>query len=175
MALLAGALGSIVAGYSGTLLAATAVPLWSKRPAILGPLFLASAMTSGAAAVSAAAALMGATDDSAHDNLRRFEMMSAVSEGALLVAWLAALGPTARPIATGHLGAVVRQGTGGAGIAAPLLIGAVSRHLPQRLRCPANLAASALTLLGVLALRYAVMEGGRQSADDAEATFEMTR
>ena len=49
-----GILGFGVAGYTGTLLAATAVPLWSKRPWLLGPLFLSSAMTSGAAAVVAA-------------------------------------------------------------------------------------------------------------------------
>ena len=50
LALLGGLSGFFITGYTGVLLAATAVPLWSKRPAILGPLFLSSAMTSGAAA-----------------------------------------------------------------------------------------------------------------------------
>jgi hypothetical protein len=31
-----------------------------------------------------------------------------------------------------------------------------------------------LTLCGVLALRYAVVEGGRLSADDPQATFDLT-
>ena len=48
------------------------------------------------------------------------------------------------------------------------------RHLASGLRRMANLVAPALTLCGVFALRYAVVEGGRQSADDPQATFDMT-
>jgi formate-dependent nitrite reductase membrane component NrfD len=58
LALLGALSGFFVAGYTGVLLAATAVPLWSKRPALLGPLFLSSAMTSGAAVISAVASAL---------------------------------------------------------------------------------------------------------------------
>jgi formate-dependent nitrite reductase membrane component NrfD len=166
--------GFFVAGYTGILLAATAVPLWSKRPALLGPLFLSSAMTSGAAAISAVATVWGSETDISDERLRILETIAAVAEGSLLVGWIIALGPTAKPLIEGRIGMIVRHGSVGSGIALPLLISATRDHLPRRLRRPANLVASACTLAGVFALRYAVVEGGRQSADDPEATFEIT-
>jgi formate-dependent nitrite reductase membrane component NrfD len=165
--------GFFVAGYTGVLLAATAVPLWSKRPALLGPLFLASAMSSGAAAVAAAASLAPDSHE-VHSGLRELEALASVTEGALLVSWIVSLGPTAKPMSTGRLGRLVRHGIAGAGIALPLLLTAASGVLPRRLRRPAETAASLLSLAGVLALRFAVVEGGRLSADDPQATFEMT-
>lgn len=174
VALLGALSGFFVAGYTGVLLAATAVPLWSKRPGLLGPLFLTSAMTSSSAAIAAVAAVLNSEHNAADDGLRSLETISTVAEGSLLVGWIIALGPTAKPITEGRLGSVVRHGVGGAGMALPLAISAVSDQLPRRMRRPATLLASALTLAGVFALRYAVVEGGRQSADDPRATFEMT-
>jgi formate-dependent nitrite reductase membrane component NrfD len=167
-------LGFFVAGYTGVLLAATAVPLWSKRPALLSPLFLASAMTSGAAAITAAVAISSHAESSAELGLHRFEATASLVEGVLLAAWIIALGPTARPIVTGQLGGIVRRVVIGGGIVVPLVLSAVSGWLPRRARGPATIAGALLTLTGVFALRYAVVEGGRQSADDPKATFEMT-
>lgn len=174
VAILAGAGGLFVAGYTGVLLAATAVPLWSKRPALLGPLFLSSAFSSGGAAVSAIAALTGGLNSESEEALQRFETIVALTEGTLLVAWLASLGTTARPLQQGLLGYVVRDGVGAVGIAAPLAVNAVSPFLPHRFRRAASLVGAAFTLAGVFALRFAVVEGGRQSADDPMATFDMT-
>jgi len=174
LSLLGGLSGFFVAGYTGVLLAATAVPLWSKRPALLGPLFLSSAMTSGAAAISAVAWISQCKESGAHEQLRALETLSTVTEASLLVTWIMALGSTAKPIAEGHLGAVARHGAVGAGMALPLTIGALSPYLPQRLRRPAAVLSAALTLAGVFAVRYAVVMGGRQSADDPSATFDMT-
>ena len=174
LAVLAGLSGFFVAGYTGVVLAATAVPLWSKRPALLGPLFLSSAMTSGAAAISAVAWISQCKESGAHEQLRALETLSTVTEASLLVTWIMALGSTAKPIAEGHLGAVARHGAVGAGMALPLTIGALSPYLPQRLRRPAAVLSAALTLAGVFAVRYAVVMGGRQSADDPSATFDMT-
>ncbi len=174
LAALAGAGGLFVAGYPGILLAATAVPLWSKRPALLGPLVLSAAMSSGSAAVSAAAVLTGNATDAGDDALRQLEMVAALAEGALLVAWLTSLGPTAKPLYTGLLGYVVSGGVGGIGIAAPFALNTVARFLPRRARRGATLAASLLTLAGALAFRFALVEGGRRSADDPLATFEIT-
>jgi formate-dependent nitrite reductase membrane component NrfD len=41
-----------LAGYTGVLLGATAVPLWARNALLLGPLFLCSALSSAAAALS---------------------------------------------------------------------------------------------------------------------------
>jgi formate-dependent nitrite reductase membrane component NrfD len=170
-----GAAGLLVAGYTGPLLAATAVPLWSKRPALLGPLFLSSAMASGAAAIAGAANLMGRVEPPEEAALRRLEAIAALAEGTLLVAWIETLGPTGRMLTEGRLGAVVRYGVLGAGLALPLAISAFGGRLPRPWRRAGALLASALTLAGGFALRYAVVEGGRQSADDPEATFAMAR
>jgi formate-dependent nitrite reductase membrane component NrfD len=174
IALLSALSGFFVAGYTGILLAATAVPLWSKRPILLGPLFLSSAMTSGTAAITAVATARRFEDRTADHRLRTLETISTISEGVLLVGWIVALGPTARPLTEGRLGKVVRHGVVGTGIMLPLLISAAVDYLPRQLRRAATLIASALTLSGVFALRFAIVEGGRQSADDPQATFEMT-
>jgi len=166
--------GFSVAGYTGTLLAATAVPLWARRPALLGPLFLASAMTSGISAIAAVQALIPAEDEFGIGRLPRLEAISTIAEGALLTAWLVSLGSTRKPLVEGHLGSVVRHGVAGAGMALPLALSAISEKLPHPLRRLANLAAPALTLCGVFALRYAIVEGGRLSADDPQATFDLT-
>jgi len=166
--------GFFVAGYTGVLLAATAVPLWSKRSALLGPLFLTSAMTSGAAAVSATASASQSKEGDADARLRALETLSTLAEGSLLVMWIIALGPTAKPIAEGRLGALVRHGAVGAGMVLPLTVSALEHHLPRRMRRPATLVRAGLTLAGVFAVRYAVVMGGRLSADDPLATFDMT-
>jgi formate-dependent nitrite reductase membrane component NrfD len=174
LTLLGAVSGFFVAGYTGVLLAATAVPLWSKRPGLLGPLFFSSAMTSGAAAIIAVASALECEDGEAYARLRELETLSTVAEESLLVMWIITLGPTAKPIVEGRLGALVRHGAAGAGMALPLAISAVVHRLPRRMRRPAMLLSAALTLAGVFAVRYAVVVGGRRSADDPQATFEMT-
>jgi formate-dependent nitrite reductase membrane component NrfD len=174
LAVLGALSGVFVAGYTGVLLAATAVPLWSKRPALLGPLFLSSAMTSGTAAISLVASAMEREEGDAQARLHGLETLSTIAEESLLVVWIIALGATGKPITEGRLGAIVRHGAVGAGMALPIAISAVARHLPRRARRAAKLCGAALTLTGVFALRYAVVIGGRESADDPQATFDMT-
>jgi formate-dependent nitrite reductase membrane component NrfD len=174
LAALSAVFGLFVAGYTGVLLAATAVPLWSKRPSLLAPLFLTSAVSSGAAAVATAVALLDPEGTAAEDGLRQLETVAAIAEGLLLTTWVYSLGATARPLVEGDLGLVVRDGVIAGGMSLPLAIGAISERLPGRAKRAAGLLASVLTLAGVLALRYAVVEGGRRSADDPQATFAMT-
>jgi formate-dependent nitrite reductase membrane component NrfD len=174
LALLGALSGFFVAGYTGVLLAATAVPLWSKRPALLGPLFLSSAMTSGAAVISAVASALEREESDVAAQLRALETLSTVAEESLLVIWIMALGSTAKPIVEGRLGGIVRHGAVGVGMALPLAVSALVPHLPRRVRRPATLVSAALTLAGVFAVRYAIVMGGRQSAGDPQATFDMT-
>lgn len=170
-------LGCFVAGYTGVLLAATAVPLWAKRPLFLGPLFLASAFSTATAAIAAVLALPPATPAStaAIARLERLQAVAMVAELALHAAWVEGLGETAAPIARGRVGALLHHGTIGAGLALPLCLLAVKRVLPVNLARPLSLLASALVLVGGFILRYAVVVGGRASADDPRATFEWTR
>ncbi len=186
---LTGTAGVFVSGYTGVLLAATAVPLWSKSPALLASLFLSSATSSAAAAVSLTHLVLRSKYDhpanAAHDRndepdarvedaLHTYETMAALAKGITLIAWLHSLGSTSRPLQHDLWGYVVRDGVAGAGIAAPLLLNAASRTLRPRQRFALRLIASAVTLAGVFALRATIVEGGRASANDPDATFDLT-
>ncbi|MBA3337542.1 MAG: polysulfide reductase NrfD [Chloroflexia bacterium] len=159
-----------VAGYGGVLLAATAVPLWSKNTRLLGPLFLSSAMANASAAVSLVLLTDQAADDVHAARVERLERTAAVAElGMLLGSWVR-LGETARPLRRGKLGALMTYGVVGAGIVAPLALhvaGARSRR--------GRAMGALLTLGGGFCLRTALVLGGRVSADDPAATFAITR
>jgi formate-dependent nitrite reductase membrane component NrfD len=153
------------------LLAATAVPLWAKNALLMGPLFLASALSTAASAISL---VLLRNKQTRPDTLRRLESVERVAlaaELAALAASRAHLGETAKPMATGRTGAVVRYGVAGAGIAAPLAIQALNRRHARAWLT----AGSVLTLAGGFCLRYAVVAAGRASADDPRATFDFTR
>ena len=172
------ALGSpfalFVAGYTGVLLAATAVPLWTKRAFLLGPLFVSSALSN---AVSAIVLVLGLARGTRPETLRRLEQLEAiavVTEMGILAAWLVRLGPTARPLIEDSTGLLLRHGTVGGGLALPLALQAASTRLPNGSRRGLRLFASALVLAGGFILRYAVVVAGRASADDPRATFDLT-
>lgn len=176
LAPLSALLGLIVAGYTGVLLAATAVPIWSKRPWLLGPLFLTSATSSGAAAVAIATSLVYQSIEAGEAKLHRFGAYAMIAESAILTGWIYALGPTAKPVVSGHVGSVMRHVVVGAGMVVPQLLAIGSlRSQNQRNRLLLTRATSVLTLVGGLALRYAVVQAGRDSATDPQATFDMTR
>jgi len=163
-----------VAGYTGVLLAATAVPLWAKRALLVGPLFLASAFSTATAAIAAVLALLPGTGRGTHRRLEQLQTIAMVGELALHAAWIEGLGETAAPIERGRTGALLRHGTIGAGLVVPLCLHALETLLPARWARALSLLASALALMGGFILRYAVVVGGRESADDPRATFAWT-
>jgi formate-dependent nitrite reductase membrane component NrfD len=168
-----GVAGLFLAGYTGTLLAATAVPLWSKRPGLLGPLFLVSAISSGCAAT--ALSLHAGKDDAPDaEALTVIDAAAAVSKSGLLAAWVASLGNVSGPVDDGLRGRIVREGCVLAGVVAPLAIEAVTGN-SSRWRRAGRIAAAMLSLAGTLALRYAVVSGGRASAANPRATFSVAR
>jgi formate-dependent nitrite reductase membrane component NrfD len=157
-----GAPGSVVAlffsGYTGTLLAFTANPLWSRTP-LLGPLFMASAAATGTAAVSGALALAG-------QGAEELDLPAAgalAGEAALAGAYLAGLGPRARrSLTAGRQAKWFWGGYVGAGLALPLVLSLVPGHRSRGLR----LVRAATTLAGGFCLRMAVVRGGHDSALD---------
>lgn len=165
-----------LSGYTGVLLAATAVPLWTKTHLLMGPLFLASSVSNAGAALALVLAAMPGTKPRTLARLERLDTLATLAELALLLTVRARLGATiARPLVTGRLGWVYRAGVLGAGLAAPLALqgpGALRGHAPTR-RMTAL--ASTLTLVGGLLFRYAILYAGRQSADDPRATFELAK
>jgi formate-dependent nitrite reductase membrane component NrfD len=168
-----GVAGLFLAGYTGTLLAATAVPIWSRQPGLLGPLFLSSAISSGCAA-TALSLHASNSGDAESDALTAIDAAASLSKAGLLAAWIASLGDVAGPVNEGVRGRIVREGCVLAGVVAPLAIEAATTR-SRRWQRAGRLVAATLSLAGTLALRYVVVSGGRASAADPQATFNVTR
>ncbi len=175
-----GVLGSIfgfgMCGYTGILIAATAVPLWAKNYLLMGPLFTTSAISNASAAITLTLSLMRGTSHSILKRLERLDMMAAIAELALLIAARRNLGPVIeRPLREGTLAKIYSCGVLGTGITAPLMLLSLaqlrSKTSPRLL---AGISAT-LTLIGGFLLRYLIVMAGRASADDPQATFEFTK
>jgi formate-dependent nitrite reductase membrane component NrfD len=163
-------------GYTGVLLAATAVPLWAKSYLLLGPLFVASAISNATAAIALVLSLTRGTSPRALECLERLERVALVTELGLLLATQANLGQRlGRPLAAGHVGRVFRAGVLGLGIAAPLALQSWAAGRGPGPSRPITALASLLVLAGGFALRYVIVLAGRQSADDPQATFELAK
>lgn len=80
-----------------------------------------------------------------------------------------------RPIREGQLAPIFRFGVLGTGILAPLALLAKSAILGSRPSRLVTALASTLVLVGGFLLRYIMVMAGRASADDPQATFELTR
>ncbi len=168
--------GFLVGGYTGVLLAATAVPLWAKNYLLLGPLFLASAMSTASAAIMLVLLSIRGTSHRTLKRLERLDVIAIVLELVLLIAARANLGPIiARPLQEGKVARVYRWGVLGVGITVPLTllsIGMLWRKAPARLL---GALSSLLVLVGGFLLRYVMVEAGHASADDPQATFAFAR
>jgi formate-dependent nitrite reductase membrane component NrfD len=175
-----GAVGSVfgflLAGYTGILLAMTAVPLWLKNYLLMGPLFLASAMSNATAAITLVLALARGTSHRTLNRLQRLDLIALTVELGLLLAARINLGPVlARPLSEGRLGQIYRWGVLGVGITGPLALLASSVLLRGKgaARMLEALAA-AMALAGGFMFRYLMVMAGRASADDPQSTFEFT-
>lgn len=162
-------LGLALGGYTGVLIGTTSVPLWSESP-LLGGLFMASSMTTGAAAVSLAASVTGESH-SERKALTTINTWSGIVELLLFAAYLVTSGSAARPLFEGRSASVTAGGavaTGG---------GVVLEALAQRLPFGGGLLsrlAAVSTLLGGAALRFGIVHAGHASATDREQTLRST-
>jgi formate-dependent nitrite reductase membrane component NrfD len=78
-------LALFVGSYTGVLLGTTSIPTWARRVRLLGPLFGASAVSSGLAAVSLALDAQGHPAPSVRRRLARAEAVSLATELALAI------------------------------------------------------------------------------------------
>ena len=157
--------GVFVGAYTGVLIALTSVPIWARNAVLMGPLFVASAMSTGLSAISLILHLFGAGEEKTLEGLRRAEKSSLLLEGGLLAASLYKMGPWGKPLRTGKVGTVFFGGVVAGGLLAPfaLLQGRESRGR--------SLFASILVLIGGYLLRHTIIDAGTLSARDPEATF----
>lgn len=154
----------LVAGYTGVLLSCSANPLWSKNPWI-GPLFTASAVATGAEAISLALDCTSRGDDAdsaAQSALRKIDTVAHAAELACLAGFTRHAGERAKPL---HRGAQRKHhliSLGG------IVAAEVLKALPVsgRLRKPVRVAAAVLGLAAGFSLRWGMVMGGRDAADD---------
>jgi formate-dependent nitrite reductase membrane component NrfD len=161
--------GLWVGSNTGTLLAATSVPMWARNWALMGPTFLASGLSTALSLLSLVLHLGHLGEEKTHRVLRRAEKGTLLAEAVLLAASLVRMGRWGKPLFSKEVAPLFVGGSLVGGVVAPfaLLLGKETRNK--------SLLASVLVLLGGLALRFSMILGGRKSADDPEATFTFAR
>jgi formate-dependent nitrite reductase membrane component NrfD len=162
--------GGYLGSYTGVLLAGTAVPLWARSRLFLGPLFVTTAVATGAAATRLALVASGLPEGHrTRHALGRVETVAITLELIGSSVNERRLGRTGDALTKGKAGVLFRFAKGAVetGLALRLLRkrgGEVTHH-----------AASVLYLAGGLAFRYAWVDAGRHSATDDAAVARMAR
>ncbi|MGH2479929.1 MAG: NrfD/PsrC family molybdoenzyme membrane anchor subunit [Ktedonobacteraceae bacterium] len=169
-ALCAAFLGS----YTGVLLAATSVPLWS-RSKLLGGVFIASAISSSSALISLVLRLYGAPGKALR-KLERLEWAALLLEMVGLCAFLRGSGRAARPLVgtnPGEKGRTFWSIVFGTGLALPWLLQTkkLVGKRPTRRASSRGLLISLLVLVGGYFLRKTLIEAGHTSSKDARTTL----
>ena len=159
----------LVASYTGVLLSCTANPLWCKNP-WLAPLFTASAIATGADAISLALDCTGSDrdrrgpgDDSPSQRvLHQVNTLAHAVEGVTAAGFLRHAGEKAKPILRGKQSTHFALAVGG------LAAAEVLKRLPvaPSMRKPVRMFAAAVGLAAGFSLRWAIVQGGREAATD---------
>lgn len=166
--------GVFLGGYTGVLLAATSVPLWS-RSKLLGAIFVSSAISTSSALISLVLRIAGAPARTLH-KLENLEWMAMLVEIAGLLAFLRGSGRAARPlVGTGpkEQGKTFWRFMFGGGLALPLLLQTLTLlgRRPEKRHTSRGLLISLLVLIGGYFLRRTIIEAGRASSQEAHTTL----
>lgn len=164
------ALGSYLGSYTGVLLACTAVPVWSRSRAILGPTFVATATATGAAATRLTLVASGLPrGHPTRRALGTLETASMITELSLSAIGERRLGDTAEALRRGRPGIFLHAAKSLVGLGLSL------RLLERRAGPRAHDVASVMYLAGGLAFRFAWVYAGKASATDDAAVAAMAR
>src|SRR5436305_261413 len=190
LALLGSPFAVFLGGYTGVLLAATSVPLWS-RSKHLGAIFVSSAISTSAALISFVLRIVGAPAKTLH-KLEQMEWLALLVEMGELLIFLRGSGRAARAlVGTGpnEHGYTFWRFMFGGGLVLPwllqtlLLLGRRSHGAKRRLkqkdgvkstqrqRGGIGLLISLLVLMGGYFLRRTMIEGGRSSSRDGRVAL----
>jgi hypothetical protein len=150
-------LGTYLGSYTGALLAATAVPVWGRSRVLLGPIFVCTAVGSGASA-----AKLALPDGPTRAGAARAATAAMVAELVLSAVNERRLGELGEALEHGRAGTFFRlaKGLTAAGLA---------------LRAARRRGASPLFLAAALLFRFGWIEGGRASAGDDAAVARTAR
>jgi formate-dependent nitrite reductase membrane component NrfD len=168
-------LATTVAGYTGVLLSCTANPLWCKNP-WLGPLFSASAISTGAEAISLALDLTSREDDrenqrSSQRVLQSIDTAAHAAEAVCMTGFERFAGEKGKALQHGPVSKVHRFAVG-ALVASELL-----KRLPVqgKWRKPVRMLAAVSGLAAGFALRWAMIYGGKEAVDDPHTARLVSR
>ncbi len=167
-------LGIFLGGYTGVLLTATSIPLWS-RSKVLGAVFISSAISTSSALISFVLRLTGAPVGVLH-KLERLEWAALLVEMTGLFVFLRGSGRAARPLVgtapTEH-GRTFWSFVFGSGLSLPWLLQTLSllgRRSGKR-NSGRGVVISLLVLMGGYFLRRTMIEAGHTSSQDARTTL----
>jgi hypothetical protein len=163
-------LGTYLGSYTGVLLACTAVPVWARSRSLLGPIFVATATATGAAATRLTLTARGLPDGhptaAALGALQTASILIELSLSALVER---RLGEAGQALRRGRPGLLFKSAKSLA------LIGVCARTVRGRIGPRADKLASVMYLSAGLAFRYAWVMAGKASAEDHEAVAAMGR
>ena len=168
-------MGGIVSLYTGTLLAATSVPLWAGAFPFLSSLFA----TSAASTATASLTLVAEVTDAPPATRRRLERFAFIA-GALEFVFAMLIDRTWRerkldaPLRQQPVSSAYRYGALGLGIITPLFIHALGL-LRRRQSRQATVWAAIATLIGGFILRAVLVFAGNESARRPEDYFRVTQ
>ncbi|MGH3147953.1 MAG: NrfD/PsrC family molybdoenzyme membrane anchor subunit [Rubrobacter sp.] len=157
--------GLFVGFNTGNLISATSVPLWARNWMLMGPTFLTSGLSTALSWLSLVLHLRCRGEAKTLRVLHRAEKAVIVVEAVLIALSLARMGRWSKPLFSREVAPLFVGGTLLGGIAAPFAL------LSGEDRRSRSMLSSVLVLAGGLAFRFAMIKGGRLSADDPEAYF----
>ena len=157
--------------YPGVLLSMTSTPLWTQSR-LTGPLLGASSMAMSASALALLCDLDRRMDRHSRSAIGRIETFSHICEAALLWAYVKSLRQNADPLIRGSQSRLFRWGGIGIGLIAPAVLRAVAGKRNSR---RSGIWPAVFSLAGGLALKWALVYAGRESAYDPAANRRATR
>ena len=151
--------GFFVAGYTGVLLNVTARPLWAATSPLLGPLFVVSGASSGAAAIVLFMVWRKTDTNYAFKKLERFDRVVMMAELLLIAALFVLAGKYAAPLISPPLLFLFWGGVVLAGILVPLWLTWNARR--SGINHGPVISASILALVGGVLLRICLLQAGQ--------------
>jgi formate-dependent nitrite reductase membrane component NrfD len=161
-------LALLMISYTGVLLTGTAAPVWTRNK-WLPPLFAASAIGNGAAAISLAMQFMKKLHPRRHahaqEAVEKLETAAHVAEAVLRMQYIRSLGKLSAPLTTGKEKRFMMANT------ACLIGSEVLKRAPLNGRAKklARIGSAALGIMAGFSLKYGILAAGTPSATNPEA------